>query len=184
MEMGMKKQALSPAMEYGKETDLGAQMLGVGSDGGQGLGRGSEQNAVDEIFVLISDGSDLLGNREDDMKIVRRENFGLSFFDPLGTSERLALWAMTVSTGVIAGPLVTTAVAPLEMTAQSCGAAHLDSGQDAPLCGGQRRAMLFTIGFAVATEDVRHFQLRAIHGGRWLEMLGSSGLDLPGSRAR
>ena len=44
--------------------------------------------------------------------------------------------------------------------------------------------MLFTIGFAVATEDVRHFQLRAIHGGRWLEMLGWSGLDLPGNRAR
>lgn len=44
--------------------------------------------------------------------------------------------------------------------------------------------MLLTIGVAVAAENVRHFQLRAIHGGRWLEMLGWSGLDLHGDRAR
>ena len=136
MQMRMKKQALSPTVKYGEKADLGAQMFGIGSDDGQGLGRGSEQNAVDEIFVLVSEGSDLFGNGEDDMKILRLENFGCSFFNPLGTSERLTFWAMTVTTGIIAGPLVTTAVAPLEMTAQSCGAAHLDRGHDAPLCGG------------------------------------------------
>ena len=136
MQMRMEKQTLSPTVQYGEKADLCAQMFGIGSDRGQGLGSGSEQNAVDQIFVLVSDGSDLFGNREDDMKIVCVENFGLSLFDPLGTSERLALWAMTVSTGVVAGPFVTTAVAPLEMTAQSCGAAHLDRGHDAPLCGG------------------------------------------------
>jgi hypothetical protein len=74
-------------VKYGEKADLGAQMFGIGSDGGQGLGRGAEEHAVDEIFVLVSDGSDLLGNREDDMKIVRLENFGCSFFDPLRTSE-------------------------------------------------------------------------------------------------
>lgn len=44
--------------------------------------------------------------------------------------------------------------------------------------------MLFTIGFTVAAKDVRYFQLRAIHRGRWLEMLGWSGLDLRRNRAR
>ena len=85
--MRVQKQVLSPTVKYGEKTDLGAQMLGIGSDGGQGLGSGSEQYAVDEIFVLVSDGSDLFGNGEDDMKIVRRENFGGSFFDPLCTCE-------------------------------------------------------------------------------------------------
>ena len=131
----MKKQVLSPTVKYSEKADLGAQMLGIGSDGGQGLGRGAEENAVDEIFVLVSNGSDLFGNREDDMKIVRLENFGCSFFDPLGTSERLTFWAMTVAATVVTGPLVITAVAPLEVTAEGCGATH-DRGHDAPLSGG------------------------------------------------
>jgi hypothetical protein len=87
MQMRMEKQVLSPTVKYGEKTDLGAQMLGIGSDGRQGLGSGSEEYAVDEIFVLVSDGSNLFGNREDDMKIVRVKNFGGSFFNPLGTCE-------------------------------------------------------------------------------------------------
>jgi hypothetical protein len=82
MQMRMVKQVLSPTVLYGEKADLCAQMFGIGSNGGRGLGSGSEQNAVDEIFVLVSDGSDLFGNREDDMKIVCVENFGLSFFNP------------------------------------------------------------------------------------------------------
>jgi hypothetical protein len=70
---------------------------------------------------------------------------------------------MTVAAAVVGGPLVITAVAPLEMTAKGCSATHLDRGHDAPLCRGERPVMLFTIGFAVAAENVRHFQLRAIH---------------------
>ena len=48
----MKKQVLSPAMEYGKEADL-ASHDGIGSDGGQRLGRGAKQNAVDDLLVLV-----------------------------------------------------------------------------------------------------------------------------------
>ena len=130
----MKKQVLSPTVKDGEKADLGAQMLGIGGDARQGLGSRSEENAVDEIFVLVSDGSNLVGNREDDMKIVCVENFGFSFFNPFGTSQRLALWTVAVTTAVVAGPLVITAVAPLEMTAESGSAAHLDRGHDAPLC--------------------------------------------------
>src|SRR5260370_36295869 len=93
MEMRMKKQVLSPTVKYSEKADLGAQMLGIGSDGGQGLGSGSGQNAVDEIFVLVSNGSDPFGDREDDMKIGRLENFGCSFFHPSRTREGLARWA-------------------------------------------------------------------------------------------
>jgi hypothetical protein len=136
MQMRMEKQVLSPTVKYGEKADLGAQMLWIGSDGGQGLGGGAEENAIDEIFVLVSNGSDLFGNREDDMKIVRLENFGCSFFDPLGTSERLTFWAMTVAATVVTGSLVITAVAPLEVTAEGCGSTHLDRGHDAALGRG------------------------------------------------
>ena len=77
MQMRMEKQVLSPTVKYGEKTDLRAQMLGIGSDGRQGLGGSSKQNVVDNFFVLVSDGSDLFGDGEDDMKIVCR-NGGIS----------------------------------------------------------------------------------------------------------
>src|SRR6266403_2301534 len=91
---------------------------------------------------------------------------------------------MTVAAATVARPLVSTAVAAFEMTTKSCGATHLDRGHDASLGSRERPIMLLTIGFAVATEDVRHFQLRAIHCARWLEGLGWCGLDLHRNRAR
>jgi hypothetical protein len=44
--------------------------------------------------------------------------------------------------------------------------------------------MLLTIGFAVAAENVRHFQLRAIHHAQRLEVLRRFGLDLHRDRTR
>src|SRR5467141_3241972 len=101
MQMRMEKQVLSPTVKYSEKADLGSQMLRIGSDGGQGLGRCSEEHAVEEIFVLVSDGSDRFGNREDDMKIVRLENFRCSFFNPLRTSEGLTLWTVAVAAAVV-----------------------------------------------------------------------------------
>src|SRR5438874_4285537 len=94
--MGMMDQGLSPGVEYGKEADFSSQMFGIGSDGGQGFGRGTKQNVVDDLFVLVSDGSDLFGDGKDDMEIVCGEDFGYSLLDPLGTREGLALWAVAV----------------------------------------------------------------------------------------
>src|SRR5215469_14434005 len=116
MEMGMKQQVLPPTVKYSEKADLGSQMFGIGSDSGQGLGHGSKQNAVDDLFVLISDGSDLFGDGEDNMEIVRGEDFGHSLLDPLRTREGLALWAVAVPTAVVARPLVITGVAALKMT--------------------------------------------------------------------
>ena len=62
-------------------------MFGIGGDGGQGLGGGSKENAVNDLFVLVSDGSDLFGDSENHMKVVCQENFGCSFFNPSGTRE-------------------------------------------------------------------------------------------------
>jgi hypothetical protein len=73
MEMGMKKQVLSPAMEYGKEADLGARMMGSA--------------AITSRPCLVSNGSDLFGHSADDMKVVWLENFGRSLLDPLRTRE-------------------------------------------------------------------------------------------------
>src|SRR6266481_4027424 len=87
MQVGMKKQILSPGVKHGEEADLGAQMLGIGSDGGQGLGRSSEQDAVDQILVLVGDGSDDFGQRKNHVEVWAVQDFSFSVFDPLCTSE-------------------------------------------------------------------------------------------------
>ena len=104
------------------------------------------------------------GEREDDVKIVRRENFRLAFCDPLRTRQRLALGAMPVAATVVAGTLVSTAVTPFEMTAEGCRPAQLDRGHDAPLGRGERRPLVLAIGCTIAAEDIRYFQPGAIHG--------------------
>jgi hypothetical protein len=88
----MKEEILSPTVEHGEEVDLGAEMFGIGSDGRQGLGGGSEQNAVDEIFVLVSNSGDRFWEGEDNMKIRGRENLRFPFFDPFGTRQGTGTW--------------------------------------------------------------------------------------------
>ena len=52
-----------PRVEDGEEPDGGAQMAGVGCDRPQGLGGRSEQDGVDDRFVLQGDLGDRLGGR-------------------------------------------------------------------------------------------------------------------------
>src|ERR1017187_3717267 len=52
VDMGMKLQALIPAMEHAEEADLGAKMPGIASDLKQGLGAGVKEQVVDEPLVL------------------------------------------------------------------------------------------------------------------------------------
>src|SRR6516164_9212473 len=91
---------------------------------------------------------------------------------------------MAICAAVVARSLVITGVAALKMTTESCGTTHLDRSHDTSLCRRERPIMLLTIGFAVAAEDVRHFQLRAIHRARRLEVLGWFRLNLHRDRTR
>lgn len=77
---------------------------------------------------------------------------------------------MAISTRVVARPLVIAAVAAFEMTAESCGATHLNRGHDTSLRRRKRPIMLLPIGFAVAAENVRHFPLRAVHHAQRLDL--------------
>ena len=42
-----------PGVEHGRESDAGAEMLGIGGDGDQGLGGGFEQQVIDDRLVLL-----------------------------------------------------------------------------------------------------------------------------------
>jgi hypothetical protein len=161
--MWMKQEILSPTVKYGKESDLRSQVLRVRRDGGQRFGGNAEKNVVDRPLVLKSDGGDLLWHGKYNVKIRNLQKFGLTVLDPLRSGKGLAFRTVSIPAAIETIPLMATLIALLKVAAKRRRAAHLNCGHDAPLGRGHRRAMLPTIGCAVAAEDIRHFQLRAIH---------------------
>jgi len=129
------KQRLAPSVEDGEETELCAEMLGIGSDRLQGLGDGVEQNVVDRSFVVMGDGGDLLRHGEDDVEVWHCEELGSSVLKPLGTRQGLALWAVAIAARVVADALVAAGVALLDMAAERGRATLLDRRHDAALRG-------------------------------------------------
>ena len=89
-------QGLSPGVKNSKEADFGAEMLGIGSNSLERLGRGLEENAVDGPLILQADVGNLSRHGKDDMKIRAVEKFRLSVFDPLGAGQGLAFGTVAV----------------------------------------------------------------------------------------
>ena len=87
MQMGMVEKSLSPGMEHREESDLRAQMLGIGRNGAQRLADGPEQNVVDDVLILQSNGRDWLRQSEDHMKILGVEKLRSTIIQPLGASQ-------------------------------------------------------------------------------------------------
>ena len=56
-------------MQHRGDADAGAQMLGVGRDRAHRLGRGLEQEIVDDGLVLVGDGGNPRRQREDDVEV-------------------------------------------------------------------------------------------------------------------
>jgi hypothetical protein len=61
--------------------------------------------------------------------------------------------------------LVAALITLLHMTAESSRSADLDRVHDAALGSGQRVVVVVSVGFAVAAEDVRHFDPSVLHRG-------------------
>jgi hypothetical protein len=146
-----------------EESDLRAEVLWICRNGSQCLGGGTEEDAKDQLFILVGDGRDRLWHGKDDMKIADLQKFGLSVLDPLRPCERLTFWAVPVPAAIEAIAFMATLIATLEVAAECGCAAHLNGGHDAPLCLRHRRAMLISINFPVAAKHVRYFPLWPIH---------------------
>ncbi len=68
MHMGMMRQCRAPGVQHQRRANLGTQMLGIGGDGGERVGRDLEQQAIDHRLVeypisLIGAGSVTTGRR-------------------------------------------------------------------------------------------------------------------------
>ena len=69
MQVRVKLQVRPPRVEDSEESDLGSEMLWIRRDGSQCLGSDTEEDAKDQIFILVSDGGDRLWHSKDDVKI-------------------------------------------------------------------------------------------------------------------
>ena len=152
------QQVLTPGVQDRDEADLRAQMLRIRRDRAQGLGGGLEQDVVDHRLVLVADRGDRLGQREDDVEILDRQQFSLPVFQPLHACHRLTLRTVAIAATVERDALVPAGVALLDMTAQRGRAAALDGAHDAALAAAQALAVLLAVGGAELAEDVRHLQ--------------------------
>jgi hypothetical protein len=163
MEVRVELEILPPTVQDCEKTDLRPEMLRIPRNGSQGLGRNPEEDAQDQLFILVCNSGDLLRHGKDDVKIADLQEFGLAVFDPFRPGQRLAFGAMPIAATIEAIPFSATLIATFQVAAQRGCAAHLNGGHDAPLCCGHRRAMIVSIGFSVAAKHVRYFPLRPIH---------------------
>ena len=92
----MVAEGLSPGVQDGEKADLGAQMCRVAGDGPQGLGRGAEEDPIDDRFVLVGDDGDRGGQGEHDMEILGRQEIRRAGDDPRCTRQGLALGTVTI----------------------------------------------------------------------------------------
>src|SRR3546814_1557720 len=92
VDVGMMGKRGSPCMEYGGDADPGTEMLGISGDREHRIGRGLEQQIIDQRFVMIGDGGDLGRHREHDVEVADREKVGLAGLEPGARGGALASW--------------------------------------------------------------------------------------------
>jgi hypothetical protein len=97
-------------------------MLGVGGDLQEGFGRGAKEHAVDDLLVLKGHGRERLRQREDDMKVLSRQQLSGALLEPRGASSALALRTMAIAARTIRDRLIITSVTLLGVGAERSGA--------------------------------------------------------------
>ena len=154
-------------MQDGEEAQLSAEVFRIGTKGEQGFRGGAEQNRVQHVLVVEGEVGDLFGQRKNDVKVFDRQKFGLPAFEPLGACQTLALGAMAVTAGVVGVTRVLTVavVALFDVAAEGSRAAGLDGAHHFELSERQRVGR--TVGLAVLSKNVGHFESGAWHGRYW-----------------
>ena len=153
----------APGVQHGSDADASAEVLGIGRDGDQRLGRGLEQNVVDHRLVLVSDVSDCRRQREDHMEVGHRQELGLALGEPLLGGGALTLRAVPVAAAVVGNGRVATVLAAHDMPAEDRRAAALDRRHHLQLLEAHMAGVGLTPRRAIAAEDIRDLQRRTRH---------------------
>ena len=156
----------APAVQRGSDADPGPQMLRIGGDRQQGLGRGLEQQVINDSLVLVGDVCDGRRQCEHDMIIRHRQQIGLARRQPFLCRLALALRAVPVTARVVRYLAVRAVLAARDMPAERRRAAALDRRHHLELAEAHMAGIGPAPCRAVATEDVRDLQRWTRHDAR------------------
>jgi hypothetical protein len=150
-------------MEHRKETDLGAEMLGVKGNLQKSFGAGPKQQVVEELLVLQQEWRELMGQGKDHVKVVDREQLFLTSSEPTLTGCHLTFWAMPIATGVEDENTMATTGTLMAMSTQDRGTAVGDSMEHFLVRTVNPAAVIGEESFALRPHDVGHLQVWPIH---------------------
>lgn len=82
VQMGMVRKRLAPGVQHRHESQLRAEVLGVGCDTQQRLRGGAEQHVIDRLLVLQREGSELVREGKHGVAVRDGQYFSQAFFAP------------------------------------------------------------------------------------------------------
>ena len=151
--------------------------FGIGRDRGQGLGRGLEQQVVDDGLVLVGDVGDGRRQREHDVIVRHRQQIGFARGQPFLCRRALALRAVPVAARIVRDLAVRALLAARDMAAERRRAAVLDRRHHLQLAEADMAGIGPAPCRAMAAEDIRDLQRRTRHAAA-LQAGGSALLEL------
>ncbi len=166
MDVRMMGERRAPGMENRGDADAGAEVLGIGRDRDQRLGRGLEQQIVDDGLVVVGDVGDGRRQCEHHMIVRYRQQIGLARRQPVLCRCALALRAVPVAAGVVGDTRIGAVLAARDMAAERRRAAVLDRRHHLELVEADMAGMGLTPSRSMAAEDIRNLQGRARHARR------------------
>ena len=156
----------APGVQHGGDADAGAEVLGIGGDRDQGLGRGLEQEIVDHRLVLVGDVGDGRRQREHHVIVRHRQQLGLARGEPFLCRGALALRAVPVAARVVGDLGVRALLAARDMAAERRRAAALDRRHHLQLAEAHMAGIGLTPCRSMVAEDIRDLQRRTRHARR------------------
>src|SRR5262245_32472462 len=115
----MMLEVLTPAVQNGGDADVGAEMLGIGRNGGERLGCRCEQQSINLGLVLVGDRADCGWQREHHVEVRHWQQLGLARCKPRLSGRPLAFGTMPIAAGVIGDARERAVLAALDMTARA-----------------------------------------------------------------
>jgi hypothetical protein len=129
----------------------------------EGVGRGAKEHAVDDLLVLKCHRRERLRQREDDMKVLSRQQLSGALLESRSASSALAFRTMAIAAGTIRDRLIITSVTLLGVAAERNGAARRDVPQRFPLPARERLAKRLEVSWTVDAENVTQLERRRVH---------------------
>ena len=117
-------------MQHHGDAEFGAEVLGVATEGLEGLGGGMEQDLVEHRGVALRQGVELVRQGEDYMEVRDGEEVRFPCLDPAQAGDGLAKGAVPVVATVVQRDCGPAAVALMDVPPEQGGAAGCDVSQD------------------------------------------------------